>query len=181
MASLEIEGFGYIFDCVKKEVDAGRLGPKGKAFYVILESKKSQMFRNYITVRDSAKVKYMQNPKGFLDRHKCAAIFMIAFLNQISTVEDDIFKEIVAIGIGLLILKIFVNSPNTKYLDPPMVAYIEANGFKFPTCKHDDGFYLQNWALGIHYDYIDGKLSVLSLANALFMVEMYNRQLAGLD
>jgi len=123
----------------------------------------------------------MQNPDGFLDRHKCAAAFMVAFLNQTSIEDGNVYKENVAILIGLYILKIFINSPSDGYRDPAMAAYIETNGFCFPKCKHDNGPYLHNWALGIHYDYKENKTSVLSIANALFMVEMYNRQIAGLE
>jgi hypothetical protein len=97
------------------------------------------------------------------------------------TLEDrNVDKEKIAIMIGLYILKLFINSPNDGYCDPAMAAYIETSGFHFPKCKRDKGPYLHNWALGIHYDYKEGKPSVLSIANALFMLEMYNRQLAGL-
>lgn len=105
---------------------------------------------------------------------------MAAFLNQFSIEEKDIFRETVAIGIGLFILKIFINSQHDGYRDPAMADYIEANGFRFPNCRCDEGVYKHNWALGIHYDYKEGKLSILSLANALFMIEAYNRQIAGL-
>lgn len=179
MELLDIDGFSYIIDCVKKEVE-GSLGPKGKDFCTFLDERKSKMFHTYETIRNSARMRYMQNPKGLLDHHTCAAAFMIAFLNQVYLGEDDIFKEIVAIGIGLFVLKLFINSQQDDYRDPAMAAFIEKNGFKLPTCRCDEGVYKHNWALELHYDYKDGKLSILSLANVLFTIEAYNRQIAGL-
>lgn len=181
MTLLNSHGFNYIFDCVVKEVESGGLIPNATAFCAFLKKRKAQMFRNYVAIRNSAKLGYMQNPKGLLDRHKCAAAFMMAFLSQTSLEDKNVHKEIVAILIGLYILKIFINSPNDDYNDPAMAAYIEANDFSFPKCKCDEGLYVHNWALGIHYDYKEGKLSILSLANALFMVEAYNRRIAGLE
>jgi len=181
MPLLTSHGFTYIFDCVIKELEDGGILPSTGAFCAFLRKKKASMFRNYVAVRNSAKLSYMQNPKGLLDRHKCAAAFMMAFLSQTALESRNVYKEKVAILIGLYILKIFINSPNDGYGDPVMATHIEINDFRFPKCKHDEGLYVHNWALGIHYDYMESKLSVLSLANALFMVEMYNRQIAGLE
>lgn len=181
MASLTGPGFNYIFDCVIKELESGGVAPNTGAFFTFLKKKKAAMFRSYSAVRNSVKLNYMQNPKGLLDRHKCAAAFMIAFLSQTALEDKNVNKEKTAILIGLYILKLFINSPNEGYSDPVMAAHIEVNGFRFPKCKCDEGVYLHNWALGIHYDHKDGNLSVLSLANALFMLEAYNRYIAGLE
>jgi hypothetical protein len=180
MELLDINGFSYIIDCVKKEVESA-IGPKGKDFCTFLEERKPKMFHNYDTIRNSARTRYLQDHKGLLDRHKCAAAFMVAFLNQVYLEEENIFKETVAIGIGLFILKLFINSQSDENRDPAMAAYIETKGFKFPTCGCDESVYRHNWALGLHYDYRDGKLSILSLANELFMIEAYNRQIAGIS
>jgi len=179
MELLDINGFNYIIDLVKKDVESA-LGPDGRDFCTFLEERKSKMFHNYETTRNSARTRYLQDHKGLLDRHKCAAAFMAVFLNQVYLEEDNIFKETVAIGIGLFILKLFINSQHDSNRDPAMAAHIEAKGFKFPTCGCDESVYMNNWALELHYDYKDGKLSILSLANVLFTIEAYNRQIAGL-
>jgi len=180
MASPVDSWFNSIFDNIIEDLESGVTIPNAPALCALLKEKKIPLFRNYTTIRNSTKLSYMQNPEGLLDRHKCAASFMLAFLSQVTLEDRNVDKEKIAIMIGLYILKLFINSPNDGYCDPAMAAYIETSGFRFPKCKRDKGPYLHNWALGIHYDYKEGKPSVLSIANALFMLEMYNRQLAGL-
>lgn len=176
---LTLENFNYICDEILQNVDA-RVGAPGASFCAFLKNRRGLVYRNYVNHKDAAKAGYMQNPNGLLDRHKCGAVFIHASLNQSGVDDSKLGKVHAAIGMGLLVLKLFINSTSKSYYDPAMSAYVDANGFKFPQCRCDKGVYKHNWALGIYYDYKEGKLSVLSLANALFMIEAYNRQAAGL-
>ncbi|MDR2693031.1 MAG: hypothetical protein LBB74_02305 [Chitinispirillales bacterium] len=121
----------------------------------------------------------MRNPNDPLDRHKCVSSFMIAFLENFQTkTEASIGLERVAISMGLHILKIFIREDCKDHNDMSLINLIERNGgFKFPKCECDDEPYIDNWALGLHYDRKRNRLSVLSLSNVLFLIEQHNRNL----
>lgn len=169
--------FNFIFESIVAEVKLD-LGEKGAGFCAYLEKHKTALFRCYDGVRSNVRFRYMQNPDSHLDRHKCAAAFMISFLNVFEIKEHLLNKEKLAINLGLLILKIFINTKNKNYRDAAMVIFIDKHGFKFPDSICDEGTYKHNWALGLYYDRKEGILSALSLANALFLIESHNRNLA---
>lgn len=122
-----------------------------------------------------------------LDRHKCTAAFMMAVLEAFPLPENKLNKEYFAIGIGMIILKIFIYQECKSSADLGFIDFLDRqNGLAFPKCDCDIEPYEYNWALGIHYDREKeiGKnvriLSPLSLSNILFLIEKYNRHLAGL-
>jgi hypothetical protein len=173
------DNFNLIFDHIVKEVRKD-LGTSAEGFCRLLENRKTLLFRAYDDARSNVRFRYMQNPDGHLDRHKCGAAFMSAFLNVFKDKDDGRLNlEHMAITMGLLILKLFINTRNKKYCDTRMANFINQNGFEYPDSICDEGIYKDNWALGIYYDRKEDCLSPLSLSNALFLIESYNRELAG--
>jgi hypothetical protein len=155
------------------------LGAKADLFCRTLENRKGLLFRAYDGARSNVRFRYMQNPNSHLDRHKCAAAFMVAFLEIFEDKDNNALNiEFFAITLGLLILKIFINTRSERYRDSKMVVFIEKTGFVFPSSICDEGTYKHNFALGIYYDRKENVLSALSLANALFLIESHNRILA---
>jgi hypothetical protein len=172
------DNFNLLFDHIITEAKRD-LGAGADGLCRYLERKKSFLFRAYDGARADVRFKYMQNPGGHLDRHKCAAAFMVAFLAVSKDVDNNRLNiDHMAITIGLLILKIFINTRNERYRDSNMVVFVEKNGFIYPKSICDEGAFKHNWALGIYYDRKENVLSALSLANALFLIESHNRILA---
>jgi len=171
---------GFIIDEIKRK----ELGLEGQALIGAVEKSKDNVFNNYSDILEYIKHNYMKNPDGLIDRHKCAAAYMIAFLNHLEIAEEMLKKEFFAIFAGLLILKLIIREENKNFCDCGIVNFINGNGdkFKFPDCIRDNGGpYEYNWALGIHYDRMGGRLSALSLANTLFFIERHNRTLAEIE
>jgi hypothetical protein len=181
--------FTFIFDSVascfesalSKDVD-------GVAFCKALRQNKRSICEVYSAVNTSVKNAYMRDPRQPLDRHKCAACFMVAFLEKFPMFETKLNKERVAISIGMLLLKIFIYQECTEITDLTFIDFIEEKGkLQFPKCSCDTEPYEDNWALGIHYDRDKANntnvkmLSALSLSNVLFLIEQHNRHLMKIE
>jgi hypothetical protein len=170
--------FNFIFDSVIGAVERSAPAQAHADLFVrLLKESKAAMCRNYNDIKNDVKSKCMKFKDKYLDRHKCAAAFMIAVMNNLKIKENNLNKENVAITIGLIILQIIIRKENKNYNDCGMMNFIEKNGFQYPKCIRDDEPYEENWALGMHYDRLSGRLSMLSLSNTLFWVERYNRML----
>jgi hypothetical protein len=170
--------FNFIFDSIIREIEQFVPDPRrAKMFIGRLINCKAGMCRDYNAVKNDIKSKCMKFINGPLDRHKCAASFMIAFLNKLEVEESNLNKEFLAIYIGLNIVRILITEENRNYSECGILAFIQ-NGFKAPDCIRDIEPYWYNWALSIHYDRLSGRLSALALSNTLFWVERYNRTLA---
>jgi hypothetical protein len=139
---------------------------------------KARICREYAAVNNYIKTRYMESPPTRLDRHKCTAAFMVAFLENFTAAEHNLNREYLAIYVGALVMKIFIRRECKNYGDLALLDLIaKNNGFVFPPCRCDDGEFRHSWALGMYYDRQSGRLSALSLANTIFLIESYNRQL----
>jgi len=180
--------FNFIFDCVVKYIDNALVGQaSGVKLSAVLCEHKVAICKVYNSLRTSIKSAYMYDPKRPLDRHKCAAAFMVALLEALPIKEKCLNKEYLAIGIGMLILKIFIFQECQNTADLGFIDFIkQKKGLVFPACDCDMEPYEYNWALGIHYDRAKESstnakvLSPLALSNILFLIEKYNRLSAGL-
>jgi hypothetical protein len=175
--------FTFIFDRILQEI---RVSVPDKAlaskFCKRLEEYQLKIRGCYASNNTYVKNTYMENPNLPLDRHKCAACFMVAFLEEFPIKEHELNRELMAISVGMLVLKIFIREECRNSADLGLIGIIKKNrGLKFPECVCDDEPYVDNWALGINCDRADKRLSVISLSNVLFWVERYNRMLAEID
>jgi len=172
--------FFAIFDTIIKEVDvAPSLNKKQRV--LLTESLKKSAVRiceKYATVRDSAKTNYMKRGlDARLDRHKCAAAFVIAFLERLdikdAALSKTLVREYLAIQAGLIVLGAFIGEDNDKSL----AKFLDKNnGFALPQIIHKTRQeYLYIWAMELRYLKNENKLSVLSLAHELFYLESYNK------
>jgi len=151
----------------------------------------------------------MEDKGGILDRHKSAAVFMISFLDRFDCPPDveknigiNLLKERLAVIFGTIIMvtllygeleewkrkdaagQITDEGDKLKYEEcKETVAYLSnhSNSFSFPAIICDTKKYPHNFALELHYAQKENRLFVLSLANELFGIERYNRQLAEID
>ena len=177
---MEEANFNTLFDIflerVKEEV--------GIEFYITLcrdlTKSKSRMFRNYSDVNTYAKASYMKRKNDLLlDRHKCAACFMVSVLNELDlNVKDyksDLIKEKIAILAGLGIMHFMIVRNNKNYKDSGFVSFLKERDFEFPEPICDKNQYLKNWALELGHAYKEDRIFILSLSNELFLIEQYNR------
>lgn len=150
-----------------------------------LENSKGLIYRKYDSIRNHTKSTYMKNEDSYLDRHKCVAAFMIAFLTGLKFEECNeinhsiLLKEKIVIGIGLTVLRSFVERDNQNYKNIELVNLLTKNdGFLLPPCICDKKSYETNWAKELHYAQKENKLSMLALSNQMFWIETYNKQLS---
>jgi len=175
--------FTFVFGRVLSGIESIPNKELAKRFREGFEKNSLKIRKDYATINNFIKQKYMENPpKGEdkrLDRHKTAAVFMVAFLEYFAEVERNLDKEYFAIFIGMLILKIFIRLECKKNNDLGLINLIDENkGFLFPECTRNEGDFIYNWALGMNFDRARDKLSVLSLANIIFLIECHNREFA---
>jgi hypothetical protein len=179
---MEDISLNFIFECVISELKISGLQESGQ--YIDALEKNGRSRRNIITDYDKIRTDMRKKCESradrlLLDRHKCAASFMIAILNHLNVEEDKLSKEYFAIFIGLAILKIAINKECNITKNYKIINHVNINGFSYPNCIRDAEPYLRAWALGIHYGRLSGMLSVLSVANSLYWIERYNRDLVN--
>lgn len=162
----------------------------------------------YAAINARTKRKFMDDARGLLDRHKCAAVFMASFLERFELSPDEekrvrdktgscLTKEKFAVIIGLSVMATMVRDElkewrekeragqrvdrDEEYRDcRELVAYLDKknNNFDLPAVICDENPYPHNWVLELRYAHNENRLFVLSLANELFCIEKHNRQVA---
>jgi hypothetical protein len=144
---------------------------------------------SYNNNNKDTKGKFMRkNVVQILDRHKCAACFIIAFMEGLE-IEENCFsslslriKEKLAIYIGLQIMKLFiinVDNPKlsaiNKKADAKLIKHLKSNNnFSIPQKICDNKEYLINWTSELHYALEERKLFALSISHQLFLLETYS-------
>jgi len=155
----------------------------------IVVRSKSAILGEYLAYNSLVKATYMRIAEGRLDRHKCAACFMIAFMKKLIIEHDndkyEKYRERLAILAGLTVMGTFIKGRDS-YDNTDILAFLtKNNGFELPELLCDKVSYERNWALELRSVYrgrdCGQKFSVLGLSDELFLIESYNRQLAKND
>jgi len=153
-----------------------------KRFCDMLLRSKNDIWSQYDGVKNIIKTHYMDDPNGLLDRHKCAACFIVACLNGLKINEgkgqNNLNREKLALFFGLTVLRTFIILGNKNHEDAGIVSFMKQNGdtLIYPKCIKDFNQYRHNWALELFYAKESGSLFVLSLSHELFYIERYNRE-----
>jgi len=152
----------------------------------IVEDSKEAIKLEYDETRRKAKETFMVNDKGLLDRHKCAAAWMIAILKGLNTspLEGDpsirkTIREHLAIIAGLTVLVNMIEGDCENPKNTAIVDYWRANNrtVHYPEVLQGNGKYVDNWAVELYHARKKDLLFILALANELFMIEVFNRML----
>jgi len=179
---VDAENFIAIFDNFLSRIDEIDFDDAAR-LRADCEKSKSNILRNYSDLNFYVKGKYMYSSHEHtrLDRHKCAACFMVAILNELDLdlkkYKSSLTKEKVAILAGLGILHFFITHDNKNLNDAGFVVYVKGNDFDFPKSICDKKGYENNWAIELFHSYKEESLFVLSLSNELFLIEQHNRSL----
>jgi len=162
----------------------------------LVERSMFAIHREYEDIKLFVKSTNMKNPNCRLDRHKCGACFMVAFMKRLIIEKDNAqyekYREVLAIIAGLTVVATFIKGNSRNYDNARIMAFLDTNrGFVLPKplCDKVDA-YEKSWvfelrnAYKIYMEYRHEKdkrdgFSVLSLSNELFLIESYNRALAG--
>jgi hypothetical protein len=176
------------FDIIWKtlETEAANLIQGDAALFRFRGDCKDKLYATYEELRAYAKKQYMVDSTELIDRHKIAAIYMMAmlFVRPIEYLKpapknsgkDWLLNEKFTITLGLSILREFIiNNPKST----PAQKQRLKHGFRFPDVDH--GSYGENWAVELYWGVKNRDLSVLPLAHELFLLEYYNLHLNNSD
>lgn len=156
----------------------------------LIPNVKEEIWKKYVSLNVYCKNNYMKSPEGKIDRHKVAACYMIAiamlrpmrFVEKIDNKEVPLaINEMLAITVGLSLVRAFAiaaikeNDSINKEDADILVAKFE-DGIKIPEGNLvNHGVYLENYANEIYFAASEGKISVLSLAHELYLLEVITR------
>jgi hypothetical protein len=175
--------FNAIFIDVIDFIDAKITDTKSaKRFHEMLTRSKDNIWSQYDGVKNLIKTHYMDDKDGLLDRHKCAACFIVACLNGLKINEgkeqNNLNREKLALFFGLTVLRTFIIFGNKNHEDAGIVSFMKQSGDKliYPERIKDFNLYRHNWTLELFYARENNSLFVLSLSHELFYIERYNRE-----
>ena len=140
---------------------------------------KSDLLSEYNDLKSAFKKKYMKNAdESILDRHKVAAVFMIAILNvkpiripdevQLQRKSEDVYStsfskffgnEKLAIRAGIAVLNSYIEKDSKEKKEVPLPKIV----------RH--GEYIENFCRELYINQLEKKLSILSIAHELFLIE----------
>lgn len=147
------------------------------------------IWQEYVNFNKHAKLTYMQQADGKLDRHKVCACYMYAIIKANvldcrlagSDTERNYLalNENLAITVGMSVLRAFVLSSidSSGELSEKTKQTLREridNGIVFPDCNHGD--YRSNFVAELHYTKEENGYNILSLANTLFLLEIHTLQ-----
>ncbi|MDE7432561.1 MAG: hypothetical protein K2N34_11710 [Lachnospiraceae bacterium] len=156
---------------------------------VVSHNAKEAIWQEYITFNKHAKLTYMQDPDGKLDRHKVCACYMYAIIkaNTLNCLLADsdtercylALNENLAITVGMSVLRAFILSSINCNEELPAATKETLrkridNGVIFPDCNHGD--YRNNFVSELYYTKKENNYNILSLANTLFLLETHTLQ-----
>jgi hypothetical protein len=152
---------------------------------IILRSKYA-ILRKYSDINRYVKAECMVGGIEKLDRHKCAACFMVAFEKRLIVTDDnkkyEVYREKIAIIAAMTVLTSFAENEAKENGNHDMLNHIEANGgFVTQKSTQDKKPYDEIWAMELRRIYTNKqeRESALSVAKDLFGIEEYNKELAG--
>lgn len=156
----------------------------------IIEASKASIAAEYDAVKQAAKKTFMVDENGLLDRHKCAAAWMIAILKGLNTDLLDgnpsvrkTVREHLSLTAGLIVLVNMIDDDCKNPQNAQIIDHWRTNGYaiRYPETLKGTGKYIDNWAVELYHARRNGLLFVLALAHELFCLETYNRQMAKIE
>jgi len=180
------ETYSKLFDNIIESINTSGV-ENADALCRLVQSSRASILNVYIKLNRLSKRLYMVDPNGLLDRHKCSACFIIAFVHGllIESSSFDIkvyenYREKLALLAGLSVLKTFIVGNSKDPKNAELANFLKNRDFSYPglLCDTPPPSYEEIWLFEIHNSYKRGRLSVLQLAHELFLIECHNRFLA---
>lgn len=151
---------------------------------------KEEIWRKYVSLNSYCKTNYMKSPDEKIDRHKVAACYMMSiailrpmrFVKKIDNREVSLaINETLAITVGLSLVRAFAiaairEDRNLSKEEADVQAAKFEDGIKIPEERLvNHGVYLDNYANELFFSASEGKMSILSLAHELYLLEVITR------
>lgn len=153
--------------------------------------RKELIWSFYKEFNTHCKLQYMKDSTHLIDRHKVVACYMYAVekARVISSVDSlqsgsDLhlwLNERLAFCFGMSILRALIIAAAQHIVDEAVkqkVVAIFDDGFAFPNCNH--GEYKENMFSQFYFAFKENNYNILSLAETLFFIEVYNLVRNGL-
>ena len=161
------------------EPEAKKITDENTEILIFNQNSKLAIFNRYNELNKICKKNFMFHSDGLLDRHKVSAALVIAIVQTqplISTLITDAygdyyaFNETLAFRVALSLITNYVNKdPNAEQ---------KINKFTLPIIQNADAnrkeTYQDVFCKMIRLDSAYNQISVLSLANILFLLESYS-------
>jgi len=156
----------------------------------IIEASKELIRVEYEKVRQETKAEFMAEKDGRLDRHKCAAVLMIAILKGLKTEDMEknplvskVVRERISLAAALTVLVNMIKMDDANPQNKRIIDYWRKNNntVRYPEPLNGTGKYINNWTVELYYARQKGRLFVLALSHELFLFELYNRMLADME
>jgi hypothetical protein len=182
--------------------EVGKLRENWDCAVIYNELSKENVFARYNDHISNFKERFMKNQKNpdanvICDRHKVVGALMISIMEASPVVVAPelrfadgntkfLFNEFIAIRVGLALLFQFTLNEVKKTLDAETCAErefyeayrgrLENADILYPNANHPKvvGDYIDGWKKELYFNNKYGTLSVLSLANELFLFERFN-------
>lgn len=153
--------------------EAKRIVNENTGLLVFNEGAKIAIYNRYNELNRVCKINFMFDSMGLLDRHKVCAALIIAIVQVrplVSHIVTDeygnyyAFNEKLAFIVALSVLAGYINKADNEYT---------IDEFVFPELSNSDEKYEDIFCKMIRLDSCYNQLSVLSIANILFLLEKY--------
>lgn len=153
--------------------EAKRIVDENAGLLIFNEDSKIAVFNRYNEVNKICKLNFMFDSDGLLDRHKVCAALIIAIVQVRPLISNRIadnygnyyaFNEKLAFIIALSVLASYVNKADNRN---------KIEQFVFPEISNSEELYEDIFCKMIRLDSCYNQLSILSIANILFLLEKY--------
>lgn len=156
----------------------------------LIPNVKEEIWEKYVSLNSYCKTNYMKSSIGKIDRHKVAACYMIAIaitrpMRFIKKIDGEnvalAINEKLAITIGLSLVRAFAIAAindNKSLSENEKKKQIDkfSKGIKTPeNSLINHGTYIENFANEIYFTSSEGKMSILSLAHELYLLEVITK------
>lgn len=140
------------------------------------QESKMQVFDRYNEINQRCKKDFMHDHTGLLDRHKVSAALILAICEsrllynkqkKDSDGKEYVFNEVLALKIGLQVLKGYLNNSDDKE---------NVHQFYFPATNNPKELYQDVFCRLLRFDLAYNQASVLAIANILYFIENYTYQ-----
>lgn len=149
---------------------------KEKDPHIVLHLEKEEEFKKRMNdLYDEIKEKYMKKEVDFLDRHKVAAVAVVAIIKcdlityDIEIKNNEIFigQEVIALNVALSMMLKMLNEKIKK----SKMWWKKVNRYVMPIAMSCDTPYILILARNLYYSQRDFQLNVLDLADKFFLLE----------
>ena len=155
----------------------------------LIPNAKESIWEKYVWLNNYCKKNYMEPYVDKIDRHKIAACYLIAISSvkpMRLCLKDDEYNQHILLNekLGIAVASSIISAYAISELENDNIS--DENKEKIKNAFEEDlqippsefvrhGTYQDNYANEIHFAVAEGNINILSIANELFLLEVYTR------